>query len=83
MYHAYATVHHCVTQPFHTLDPATLLNAARFLTCLFNAPNSRGQLPLGVSQAHVLYTMAKNGEALEVRGWEAERARLADSDWLW
>jgi hypothetical protein len=39
-----------VTQPFHSLDPSTLLNVSRFLTCLFNAPAARGQLPLGVSQ---------------------------------
>lgn len=61
VYYAYYFIYHCMDEPFHSVFPSTLLNIGRFLLCKFS---ERPEMPLGVSLAYVLHTLAKHGEAL-------------------
>jgi len=65
MYYAYSFVHMAIDEPFHSMFPSTLLNIGRFLLCKFSDPSQRAEMPLGISLAYVLHTLAKHGEHLE------------------
>ena len=61
IYYAYDIVHRAMDEPFRTSLPSTLLNAGQFLVTKFS---QRHEMPLGVSLAYVLITLATHGETL-------------------
>jgi intraflagellar transport protein 122 len=61
MYHAYDYVYRATDEPFRSSLPATLLNIGQFLLAKFA---TREEMPLGISLAYVLHTLATHGEAL-------------------
>jgi len=64
MYYAYSFVHLSIDEPFHSVFPSTLLNIGRFLLCKFADPKHKSEMPLGISMAYVLNTLAKHGEQM-------------------
>lgn len=61
IYYAYDFVHRAMDEPFRTSLPSTLLNVGQFLISKFA---TREEMPLGVSLAYVLITLATHGETL-------------------
>jgi len=62
IYYAYDVVYTAMDEPFRSSLPSTLLNIGQFLLAKFA---TRDEMPLGVSLAYVLNTLAKHGEAME------------------
>jgi intraflagellar transport protein 122 len=56
LYFAYASVHAYVTDPFTSLQPEMLFQVARFIV---NSLGNSETIPLGISKANTLFTLAK------------------------
>ena len=61
MYYAYDFIYRAMDEPFRSSLPSTLLNIGQFLLSKFA---TRDEMPLGISLAYVLNTLAKHGDAL-------------------
>lgn len=61
IYYAYDFIYRAMDEPFRSSLPSTLLNIGQFLLAKFAM---REEMPLGVSLAYVLNTLAKHGEAM-------------------
>ena len=63
IYYAYDFIHRAMDEPFRSSLPQTLLNIGQFLLSKF--VESRDEMPLGISLAYVLHTLAKHGDDLK------------------
>ena len=61
IYYAYDFIYRAMDEPFGRRYKSTLLNIGQFLLAKFAM---REEMPLGVSLAYVLNTLAKHGEAM-------------------
>ncbi|KAK9811224.1 hypothetical protein WJX72_000251 [[Myrmecia] bisecta] len=61
IYYAYHLVHSAAAAPFHTVFPATLFSAARFLLMQLLQDEAKG-MPAGVSLAHVVHCVAQQAQ---------------------
>lgn len=61
LYYAYSTIHSYVTDPFTSHQPETLFQVSRFI---LNSLGTSEQMPLGISKASTLYTLARQSMIL-------------------